>query len=157
MDILSSWFSSGIGVIILNVPGDFMCENVMFDTNHEAPDITKTTYRPCGQPVNGQSRDKSMWSKLWSRKRKTLKIRVFRFRRLFLAWSALHGCLVSSASNLLDITSISCPLRPILMWIWSIFSISTETIEKTLDNFLHYEVLNKFTGRLTQLKICRTN
>ena len=31
----------------------------------------------------------SMWSKLWSRKLKTLKIRVF---RLFVAWSALYRC-----------------------------------------------------------------
>ena len=64
MDILSSRFSSGIGVIVLNVPGDFMCVNVMFDTSCEVPDVVKTTYRPCGQCSGGQSRDKSMWSKL---------------------------------------------------------------------------------------------
>ena len=154
MDILSSWFSSGIGVIILNIPGDFMCVNVMFDTSCEVSDIIKTTYRPCGQYPDGESRDKSIWSKLWCRKQKTLKIRVF---RLSLACSALHGCLMRSVSNLLNTTSISCPLKPILVWIWSIFSISRETIEKPLDKFLYYEVLTKFTGRLTQLKICMTN
>ena len=108
MDILSSWFSPGIGVIILNVPGDFMCVNTMFDTSCEVPGIIKVTYRPCGQCPDGQSHDKSIWLKLWSRKQKNLEIRVF---RLSLAWSALHGCLVSSVSNLLNITSISCPLK----------------------------------------------
>ena len=62
-----------------------------------------------------------------------------------------------SVSNLLNTTSISCPLKPIFVWIWWIFSISRETIEKPLDKFLYYEVLTKFTGRLTQLKICMTN
>ena len=64
MDILSSLFSSGVGVIILNVPGDFMCVNVMLDMSYEAPDIVKTTYGPCGEYPDGQSRDKSVWSKL---------------------------------------------------------------------------------------------
>ena len=57
-------FHQVLGVIILNVPGDFMCVNVMFDTSCEVTDVVKTTYRPCGQCSGGQSLDKSRWSKL---------------------------------------------------------------------------------------------
>ena len=43
-------------MIILNVPGDFMCVNVMCDMSCEVSDVIKMTYRPCGQCTDGQSR-----------------------------------------------------------------------------------------------------
>ena len=45
-------------MIILNVPGDFMRVNTMFDTSYEVPGIIKTTYRPCGQYPDSQSHGK---------------------------------------------------------------------------------------------------
>ena len=41
----------------MNVPGDFMCVNIMFDTSCEVTDTIKMIYRPCGQCPDGQSRE----------------------------------------------------------------------------------------------------
>ena len=61
-------------------------------------------------------------------KTKTLEIRVL---RVFLACSALRGCLVGPVSNRLNNTGILCPIKLKWVRIWSIFSISKEKIEKS--------------------------
>ena len=81
----------------MNVPGDFMCVNVMFDTNCEVSDIIKTTYRPCGQVKVETNR----YGQNCDVENKNLEIPCF---HLSLGWNVLHGCLMSSMSNLLNIT-----------------------------------------------------
>ena len=90
----------------MNASGDFMCANTMLDTNCGVSDIIKMRNRPCEELVPRRSKSRKIdMVEIVKSKTKYLEIRVL---CVFLACSALYGCLVSSVSNQLNTKGILC-------------------------------------------------